>query len=81
MEDDDELEPRRTNIGGRYGSPTVTIALPFAKITSTDSELREAVADLAALVARLANAADDERERAAIALAAGELSSQLSATG
>jgi hypothetical protein len=78
MDDDDELEPRRTNIGGRYGSPTVTIALPFSRITSTDTELREAVADLAALVARLATAADDDGERAAIALAAAELANQLS---
>jgi len=78
--DEDESELRRTNIGGRYGSPTVTIALPFSKIMSTDSELREAVADLAALVARLATAGNDEGERAAIALAAAELSTDLSAT-
>ncbi len=77
--DDDELEPRRTNIGGRYGSPTVTIALPFSRIMSTDTELREAVADLAALVARLATAVDDEGERAAIARAAAELANQVSA--
>jgi hypothetical protein len=78
--DEDEGELRRTNIGGRYGSPTVTIALPFAKITSTDSELREAVADLAALVARLAAADIDEAERAAIAKAAAELATDISAT-
>ncbi len=75
-EDDGDL--RRTNIGGRYGSPTVTIALPFAKITSTDTELREAVAELATLVARLAVAGADERERAAIVLAAAELSTDVS---
>jgi hypothetical protein len=80
MMDEDELEPRRTNIGGRYGSPTVTIALPFAKITSTDSELRAAVADLAALVARLATAESDEAERAAIARAAADLANQVSST-
>jgi len=76
--DDDELEPRRTNIGGRYGSPTVTVALPFSKITSIDTDLREAVADLAALVARLAAATDDEGERAAIALLAAEMAKELS---
>jgi hypothetical protein len=79
--DDDELETRRTNIGGRYGSPTFTIALPFSKITSTDTELRAAVADLATLVARLATGADDEAERAAIALAAADLANQVSGAG
>ena len=46
-----------TVIGGRHGSPSVTIALPFAKITNTDSELREVVAELATVVAQLATAA------------------------
>ena len=54
---DDELEARRTNIGGRYGSPTVTIAWPFSNIVNKDEELRDAVADLAAVVARLASPA------------------------
>jgi hypothetical protein len=78
--DEDEAELRRTNIGGRYGSPTFTIALPFSRITSTDSELRAAVADLATLVARLAAAGTDEPERAAIALAAAELATDISTT-
>ena len=54
MGERDEQTPRRTVIGGRHGSPTVTVALPFANITNIDSDLRDAVADLAALVARLA---------------------------
>jgi hypothetical protein len=79
--DEDEAELHRTNIGGRYGSPTFTIALPFAKIMSTDSKLREAVADLAALVARLAAAETDEGERAAIARGAAALSTDVLSTG
>jgi hypothetical protein len=54
MDDHEDDAARRTVIGGRHGSPTVTIALPFSKITSADAELRDAVADLAILVARLA---------------------------
>ena len=51
----DEERPKRGNvIAGRYGSPTFTLALPFAKITNVDSELRDVVIDLAALVARIA---------------------------
>ena len=45
----------RTVIGGRHGSPALTIAFPFSRITSSnDAELREAVAESAMLVARLA---------------------------
>ena len=45
----------QTVIGGRHGSPALTIAFPFSRITSSnDSELREAISDLALLVARLA---------------------------
>src|SRR5262249_32259269 len=51
-----EKPTARTVIGGRHGSPSLTIALPFAKITSTDSELRDVVAELATLVAELASA-------------------------
>jgi hypothetical protein len=50
----DERSGVRTVIGGRHGSPSLTIALPFARITRTDSELRDDVAALAALVAQLA---------------------------
>ena len=38
--------------------PTFTVALPFSKITSSDAEVREAVAELAHLVARLAKQTD-----------------------
>ncbi len=57
MEQPDHKPGTRTVIGGRHGSPSVTIALPFSRITSTDSELRDVVAELAALVAQLAAAA------------------------
>jgi hypothetical protein len=56
MEQPDEKPGVRTVIGGRHGSPSLTIALPFARITSTDTDLRDAVAELATLVAQLAAA-------------------------
>jgi len=56
MEQPEEKPTARTVIGGRHGSPSLTIAVPFAKITSTDSELRDVVAELATLVAQLAAA-------------------------
>jgi hypothetical protein len=56
MEQPENKPEARTVIGGRHGSPSVTIALPFARITSTDSELRDVVAELATLVAKLAAA-------------------------
>ena len=56
MEQRDEKPGVRTVIGGRHGSPSVTIALPFARITRTDSQLRDDVAELATLVAQLATA-------------------------
>ena len=37
----DELvptNPSRTVIGGRHGSPSVTVAFPFSKIANVDSE-------------------------------------------
>ena len=74
-EDDDV---RRTNIGGRYGSPSFTIAWPFSKITHGDAELREAVAELAALVSRAAQARGDEAQLALVQKAAEELASRLS---
>jgi hypothetical protein len=74
---DDELEPRRTTIGGRYGSPTVVVAWPFSNIVNKDEELRDAVADLAALVARLASAGADATALAEISTAAEELSTSL----
>lgn len=74
--EESESPPARTVIGGRHGSPSLTIALPFSKITSVDSELREAVADLAALLARLASATDPD-ERESIAAAAKEIAERV----
>jgi hypothetical protein len=56
MEQPEEKPGARAVIGGRHGSPTLTIALPFARITNTDTELRDVVAELATLVAQLAAA-------------------------
>ena len=72
-----EPEPRRTVIGGRYGSPTITVALPFSNIANTDEGLRDAVADLATLVARLAEAGADEAELALIHTAAEDLAASI----
>jgi hypothetical protein len=84
MEDQQPLsvERARTFIGGRHGSPTVTIALPFSNITSHDTEVRDAVAGLALLVARLARAAEaasdvDVTELGEIRAAAEALSAEL----
>jgi diadenosine tetraphosphate (Ap4A) HIT family hydrolase len=76
VEEDDDV--RRTNIGGRYGSPTITIAWPFSRVTNTDSELRDAVAELATLVSRAAQAGGDEAELALVQMAADELATRLS---
>jgi hypothetical protein len=75
----DNIEkPSRTVIGGRHGSPTVTVALPFSNITGADPELRAAVADLALLMSRFARAqGGDADERAAIATAADDLAALL----
>ena len=74
---EEELDLRRTNIGGRYGSPTVTVALPFSNVVNTDTELRDAVADLALLVSRLATPGIDETEIAIVSAAAEELGKRL----
>jgi hypothetical protein len=58
-------EPTRTNIGGRYGSPTVTVAFPFSNVVNTDTELRGFVEDLIRIVERLASATSDDERRAA----------------
>ena len=71
--DGNDLKGRPTVIGGRHGSPSVTIALPFAKITTKDEELRDAIAEVATLVARLAAAATDDAERELVRVAATEL--------
>jgi hypothetical protein len=83
MGDNADQAARRTVIGGRHGSPTVTVALPFARITNVDPELRDAVADLATLVARLAAHASggDETEAGLVHDAAEALTARLSATG
>ena len=74
---EEELDLRRTNIGGRYGSPTVTIAWPFSNVVNADTELRDAVADLALLVSRLATPGIDETEIAIVSAAAEELGKRL----
>lgn len=73
---------RRTFIGGRHGSPTVTVALPFSTITTVDGDLRAAVADLATLVAELAGhvGADDRAAVEAVRAAAEELADSLGET-
>jgi hypothetical protein len=82
MGDSEDRAARRTVIGGRHGSPTVTVALPFSKITNIDAELRDAVADLATLVARLTavsstgDAAEADLVRAAADAIAARLSSE-----
>lgn len=65
-----ELEPTPTSrnvIGGRHGSPSVTVAFPFSKIANVDSELRGFVEELVGLVAQLAAASTDEERRAVVA--------------
>ena len=80
MEDDNhDPESRRTVIGGRYGSPTITVALPFSNIVNKDEQLRDAVADLATLVARLAAPGADEAELALVKTAAEELVASIAA--
>jgi hypothetical protein len=67
-----DTSPGRTVIGGRHGSPSVTVAFPFSKIANVDSELRDLLGELAGLVARLA-AASSDAERSEIAPAARDL--------
>jgi hypothetical protein len=78
-----QAPPNRTAIGGRYGSPTITVALPFSRITKVDTDLRDAVADVAALVARVATAAaaGDAVELEAVQRAAEELSAAVASAG
>jgi hypothetical protein len=72
----------RVQIGGRYGSPTVTVALPFSNVQLSDPGLVDAVRDLAALVQQTAaslqlRTADRNVELARIQQAAGELAQRL----
>jgi hypothetical protein len=55
--------PSRNVIGGRHGSPSVTVAFPFSKIANVDSELRGFVEELVDLVGRLARASTDDERR------------------
>ncbi len=55
--------PSRNVIGGRHGSPSVTVAMPFSKIANVDSELRGFVEELIDLVGRLAAASTDDERR------------------
>jgi hypothetical protein len=83
MSEREERPGRRTVIGGRHGSPTVTVALPFSKISNVDAELRDSVADLATLVARLAehSAAGNTTEIGLVRKAAQELADRLASQG
>jgi hypothetical protein len=72
--------PGRNVIGGRHGSPSVTVAFPFSKIANVDSELRDFVEELVLLVARLA-AATTDAERRAVADASRELLERMSPAG
>ena len=83
MTESEEQPGRRTFIGGRHGSPTVTVALPFSNIVNVDAELRDAIAELATLVARLAthSAADNRVEMDLVREAAEELAARLSSQG
>ena len=72
--------PGRTVIGGRHGSPSVTVAFPFSKVANVDSELRDFVEELVLLVARLASATTDA-ERRAVADASRELLERMSPAG
>jgi hypothetical protein len=83
MEQPEEKPGVRTVIGGRHGSPSLTIALPFARITNTDTDLRDAVAELATLVAQLAAAvsAGDAARLSLAGKAAEELADRVSSRG
>ena len=48
--------PRGMTVFGRQGSPTVTLALPFARVDVKADDAAPLIADLAALTARLARA-------------------------
>lgn len=76
----DELvpsNPSRNVIGGRHGSPSVTVAFPFSNIANVDSELRGFVEELVQIVGRLASATTDA-DRRAVADASRELFDRMS---
>jgi hypothetical protein len=78
MGDSPKGQVPRTVIGGRHGSPSVTIAWPFSKVTSVDTDLRAAVAELATLVSEIA-ATDDDGARRVMAKRAAEIGHELDA--
>ena len=69
--------PSRNVIGGRHGSPSVTVAFPFSKIANVDSELRGFVEELVDLVGRLA-AASTDNERQIVAESSRDLLDRMS---
>jgi hypothetical protein len=69
--------PSRTVIGGRHGSPSVTVAFPFSNIQNVDSELRGFVEELVQIVGRLAAASTDD-ERKSVAEASRDLFDRMS---
>jgi hypothetical protein len=79
--------PRGMTVYGRQGSPTVSVALPFSKITIEENvELHAAVVELADLVQRLALASSRPKSAAkedldAVAEQAGALLDRLSGKG
>jgi hypothetical protein len=82
--DDDDPGPRRAmTVYGRQGSPTVSVALPFSRITvEENAELHAAVVEVVELVRRLATAAAQPRTTGradldAVAAQAAELLARL----
>jgi hypothetical protein len=77
-----EMPAGRTVIGGRHGSPSVTIALPFSHLSTVDEDVRDAVADLATFVARPAEltAGTDTEQIGLVRDAAEELASRVSSS-
>ena len=79
-------EPRGHTVYGRSGSPTVTIAWPFSRVEVRADDALPAIAELGAMIARLARALDGATldgaaaaELAAIATAADGLVQRVTA--
>jgi hypothetical protein len=73
-------DSERRGAPGTVIGPTFTVALPFSRITSNDAELRDAIAELASLVARLAeqSTGGDETELRLIRDATQDLAKRVS---